>query len=51
MTSSGIQISDVPGNQIEMSSSGFTLTATAAFTIDAGGAVTIKGSAIDFQQA
>jgi uncharacterized protein involved in type VI secretion and phage assembly len=52
MTSSGIQIKDATGNTIAMSSSAFTLTAKAAFKIDASGqAVTVIGSSIDLQQA
>ncbi len=49
MTASGIKLTDLTGNVIDMSDSAFTITSKVAFTIDASEqAVEIKGSTVDF---
>jgi hypothetical protein len=51
MDKDGIRIVDATGNSIEMTDSAMTLTAKAAFTIDAPGqSVTIVADTIDLQK-
>ena len=51
MNKDGIAITEAHGNKIILSEKEFTLTAKAAFTIDASGqAVVIKGKTVDFKK-